>query len=389
MLVVWSNVILMKRLSLMSLLLAMVACSSNPNEHKPSPLPVLPVKAERVQLNKQHTLFVGKGLKVDEVAPHLATQNDKIYAASHDGMVMAVDVNAKKVWQQPTKQTITGGVSAAYGRVVVASANAEVILLDATTGQIQWRKTVLSPILAAPTQTAERIIVQSNDGKVYGLDTKTGDTVWVFDTPVAALSLRGYASPLVVGELVLVSNALGKIVALDAQTGIGQWETRVASPDGRSELERMVDIDGNMLLSAEKTLYVGSYQGQLIALDINAKPQVKWQQALSSYHALSESQSAVYAVDASSHVVAFDKQTGKVIWKQQDLAWRSLSGAITLDERLFVGDKDGYVHIIAQENGKLLGRFKVKGAVVDLAIFNQQLWVYTQKGQLSVWSLSK
>jgi len=27
--------------------------------------------------------------------------------------------------------------------------------------------------------------------------------------------------------------------------------------------------------------------------------------------------------------------------------------------------------------------------VVDLAIFNQQLWVYTQKGQLSVWSLSK
>jgi outer membrane protein assembly factor BamB len=85
------------------------------------------------------------------------------------------------------KQTITGGVSAAYGRVVVASANAEVILLDATTGQIQWRKTLLSPILAAPAQTSERIIVQSNDGKVYGLDTKTGDTVWVFDTPTTAL----------------------------------------------------------------------------------------------------------------------------------------------------------------------------------------------------------
>jgi outer membrane protein assembly factor BamB len=151
----------------------------------------------------------------------------------------------------------------------------------------------------------------------------------------------------------------------------------------------MVDIDGNMLLSADKTLYVGSYQGQLIALDINTKPQVKWQQSLSSYQALSESQSAVYAVDANSHVIAFDKQTGKVIWKQQDLAWRGLSRAVTLDERLFVGDKDGYVHIIAQENGKLLGRFKVKGAVVDLAIFNQQLWVYTQKGQLSVWSLSK
>lgn len=370
----------------MSLVVAMVACSSNPNQHKPSPLPVLPTKAQQVQLDKQGALYIGKGLQADEVAPRLATQNDKIYAASHDGVVKAINAAAKVVWQQATQQHITGGVSAAYGRVVVASANAEVLLLDANTGQIQWRKTLLAPVLAAAAQTAERVIVQSNDGKVYGLDAKTGDTVWVFDTPVAALSLRGYASPFVVNGLVLVSNALGKVVALEAKTGIGQWETRVATPDGRSELERMVDIDSDMLFS-NNTLYVASYQGQIIALDISTKPQVKWQQAVSSYRALSEGNNAIFAVDANSHVIAFDKQTGKVVWTQQDFAWRDLSSTIAVNDYLFVGDKDGYVHIMAQDSGKLAGRFKVNGAVTDLVSFNQQVWVYTQKGQLSMWSL--
>ncbi len=376
---------LIKRLSLAAIVIALVACSSNPNEHKPSPLPILPAKTQQIQFKKVHTMQIGKGLNETEVVPRLAMQNDKLYVASHNGVVEAIDVQGKMVWQQKTQQTVTGGVSAAYGRVVVATANAEVWLLDANTGAIQWHKTLMSPILAAAAQNAERVIVQSSDGKVYGLDAKTGNTIWVFDTPVATLSLRGYASPIVVGENVIVTTELGKIMALDANTGIAQWESRVATPDGRSELERMVDIDGAMLVN-DDILYVGSYQGQLTALNIRSKPQIKWQQDLSSYRALAQSDTLLFAVDASSHVIAFDKITGQVVWKQQELAWRNLSMAASFNNVVLVGDNDGYVHIMAQDSGKLLGRFSVKGVVVDLAVFNQQLWVHTQKGQLSAWS---
>ena len=378
---------MIKRLSLAAIVIALAACSSNPNEHKPSPLPVLPAKTQQIKAQKIYTVQIGKGLNVTEVAPHLAMQNDKLYAASHNGVIAAIDVQGKTVWQQQTQQTVTGGVSAAYGRVVVATATADVWLLDANTGAVQWRKTLLSPILAAAAQSAERVIVQSSDGKVYGLDAKTGNTIWVFDTPVAALSLRGYASPVVMNENVIVTTELGKVMALDANTGIAQWESRVATPDGRSELERMVDIDGAMLVN-DDTLYVGSYQGQLTALNVRTKPQLKWQQALSSYRALAQSDTQLFAVDASSHVIAFDKITGQVLWKQQALAWRNLSKPVSFNNYLLVGDNDGYVHIMAQDSGKLLGRFSVKGTVVDLTVFNQQLWVHTQKGQLSAWSFA-
>ena len=377
-----------KRLSLAAMLIAIAACSSNPNEHKPSPLPLLPAKAEQVKVQKIKDWRIGKGLQENEVAPQLVTQNNTLYAASHNGVVMAIEANLGKQWQQNTQLQVTG-LDVAYGRVVLSSAKGELNALDAQTGQQIWQKTLNAPILAAAAQTAERVIVQSNDGKVYGLDAKTGNTVWVFDTPTAPLSLRGYASPLVIDDQVIVAGATGKIFALEAQTGIALWESRVASSNGRSELERMVDVDGQMLVDSEQKLYIASYQGQLSALALQAdkKPVPLWQENLSSYNSLAEGLGNIYAVDSSDHIVAFDKQTGQVVWRQKDFAWRGLSQPVTANNLLFVGDKQGYVHIMAQSDGKLLGRFKVKGAVADLAIFNQALWVYSQQGQLTTWPL--
>lgn len=379
---------MIKRLSLAAIVIAVAACSSNPNEHKPSPLPLLPAKVEQIKLKQKQQWRIGKGLLTNEVTPQLVTQNNTLYAASHHGVVMAIEANQGKKWQQTTQLAITG-LEVAYGRVVLSDAKGQLSVLDANSGQQLWQKTLNAPILAAATQTAERVIVQANDGKVYGLDAKTGNTIWVFDTPSAPLSLRGYASPLVVEDQVIVAGATGKIFALEAQTGIALWESRVASSNGRSELERMIDVDGQMLLDSDDKLYIASYQGQLSALALQAdkKPNVVWQSDLSSYQSLAEGLGNIYAVDSSDHIVAFDKQTGQVVWRQKDFAWRGLSHSVTANNLLFVGDKQGYVHIMAQSDGKLLGRFQVKGAVADLVVFNQALWVYSQKGQLSTWPL--
>ena len=176
---------MIKRLSLAAIVIAVAACSSNPNEHKPSPLPLLPAKTEQVHVQKIKDLRIGKGLQANEVVPQLVTQNNTLYAASHNGVVIAVEANQGKQWQQQTQLTITG-LNVAYGRVALSGAKGEISLLDAQSGQLFWQKTLNAPILAAVAQTAERVIVQTNDGKVYGLEAKTGDTIWVFDTPIAS-----------------------------------------------------------------------------------------------------------------------------------------------------------------------------------------------------------
>lgn len=377
-----------KRLALAVMLVALSACSSNPNEHKPSPLPPLAAKGDQVQLHRLWKVGVGDGIADDVVKFRIASQSNVYYTASRDGVIIAVNDQGKVVWKQKTRLALTGGVSAGYGLVAVATAKGEVVALNAADGKTLWRKSLLAPVLAPSAITADTMIVQSNDGKVYGLNAKTGDKVWVYDTPVPILSLRGYAAPLVVDDLVVVATATGKVVALDAKTGIGRWDSRIAASEGRSELARIIDVDGDMLLSADKQLYVASYQGQMSALDLSgAKPGIRWQFPASTYQALAEGTDNLYMVDADSNIVAVSKDGGKVVWKQSGFAWRGLSNPVVLGPYVVVGDSEGYLHVMAQADGKLLGRKSVSGAVVGLTANGQTVLAYSDKGQFSAWQL--
>ena len=378
---------LIKRAAIALIIVGLAACSSNPNEHKPAPLPTLPQKAMQLSLHKQWSVNIGDGLADDVVKLHAASQANVTYIASRDGVVLALNEQGKTIWQQKTKLPITSGVAAGYGVLVIGTAKGEVLALNPTDGQVVWRKQVLAPVLAPAALTADTVIVQSNDGKVYGLDPKTGDKQWVYDTPVPSLSLRGYATPLVVDDLAIVATATGRIIALDAKTGIAQWESRVATSQGRSELARIVDIDGDMLLVGDKQLYVSSYQGQLVALDIKKKPEPLWEFTTSSVQALAEGLGNVYVVDSASSIMAVDQETGKVVWKQSDFAWRGLSNPITLGNYLVVGDSKGYLHVMAQSDGRLLGRSRANGSVAMLEKMQDAVTVYTTKGQFSRWQL--
>ena len=378
---------MMKRAAIVVMVAALAACSSNPNEHKPAPLPVLPQKAMQLKLHKQWSVNVGDGLAGDVIKLHAATQANLTYVASRDGVVLATDEQGKTVWQQKTKLPITSGVAAGYGVVVIATAKGEVLALNPANGQTLWRKPLLAPVLASAALSAETIVIQSNDGKVYGLDSKTGEKRWVYDTPVPSLSLRGYATPLIDENLVIVATATGKIVALDVNTGIAQWESRIATSEGRSELARMVDVDGDMLMTINKELYVASYQGQLAALNIKDKPDPLWTLPTSTTQSLAEGLGNVYVVDAASSILAVDQETGKVVWKQSDFAWRGLSNPVVMGNYLIVGDSSGYLHIMAQSDGRLLGRSSVRGAVVNLEKVQDAFTVYTAKGQFSRWQL--
>lgn len=376
-----------KRLAVAVLALAISACSSNPNEHKPSPLPPLPAKVEQVKLQRLWKVSVGDGIGDDVIKLRIARQNNVFYVASHDGVIMAVNDQGQVLWQQKTRLTLTGGVSAGYGMVLVATAKGEVLALNARDGAALWRKTLLAPVLAPAALTADTAIIQSNDGKVYGLNAKTGDKIWVYDTPVPVLSLRGYAAPLIVDDLVLVATATGKLVALEAKTGIGRWESRIATTDGRSELARIIDVDGDMLLSADQQLYVASYQGQLSALDLADKPVLRWQLPSSSFQALADNADTIYLVDADSNIVAVSKDSGKTVWKQKAFAWRGLSNPVVVGACLVVGDSEGYLHVMALNDGKLLGRTSVSGGVLSLGADASTIQVYSTKGQFSVWRL--
>ncbi|MDX1695605.1 MAG: PQQ-binding-like beta-propeller repeat protein, partial [Ketobacteraceae bacterium] len=203
------------------------------------------------------------------------------------------------------------------------------------------------------------VIFQTYDGRLHALDRESGTVEWVYDTFVPALSLRGESSPVQVGNVVLAGFANGKLVALDTKTGFVGWERTISEPKGRSELERLNDLDGRFWIS-RTVVYAVNYQGNLVAMDIRAG-QPLWTRSMSSYAGVSEFLDQLYVVDEDSNIYGLDAVNGAEVWHQELLKGRRLTAPTAYDRYVVAGDFEGYLHWMNYRDGAFLARVKVDG----------------------------
>ncbi len=340
------------------LALAVLAAGCSSTSKKELPPAELPKFEKEVQLKKEWSRSIGQGQgeTFNMLVP--AIDGDSIFAADVEGLVMALDrMSGKVIWKADLELPVSGAVGAGYGLVVVGTLKGEIIALDAVSGEEKWRARVPSEVLAAPAINGDIVLVQTQDDRLIALDADTGDQRWLFDNTPAVLTLRGTGSPVLTNRLAVAGLSSGKVIALDAQRGIPVWEQRVAIPQGRSELERVVDIDGGLLLSGG-TLYAVSYQGRLAALDLESG-RILWQREASSSVGLAQGYGSVYVSLASGTVEGIDERSASALWSNDALARRQLSAPEVFSSYVAFGDLEGYLHLISQVDGRFVGRERI------------------------------
>lgn len=345
-----------KNAALLALAVLAVGCSSN--SKKELPPANLPDFEEEVVLQKEWSRSIGQGQgkTFNMLVP--AVEGDSIYAADVEGLVMALDrMTGKVIWKQDLDLPVSGAVGAGYGLVVVGTLKGEIIALDASSGEEKWRAQVASEVLAAPAVNGDIVLVQTQDDSLVALDADTGSQRWIFENTPAVLTLRGTGSPVLTNRLAIAGLSSGKVIALDAQRGIPVWEQRVAIPQGRSELERVVDIDGGLLLSGGK-LYVVSYQGRVAALDLESG-RVLWQREASSSVGVAQGFGNVYVSLANGTVEGIDERSSSALWSNDALSRRQLSAPEVFSSYIAFGDLEGYLHLISQVDGRFVGRTRI------------------------------
>jgi len=287
------------------------------------------------------------------------------------------------LWRSRLDVEITGGVGASNGLVLVGTENSEVLALDAETGDTLWETTVTSEVLSAPITDGEVVVVQSVDGKLIGLNATTGTQLWIYESAVPALSLRGNSAPLIADAFVLAAFANGSVVSIALDNGTLRWEERVAIPTGRSEIDRMVDIDGELTINAEGLLLVTSYQGYLAAIDV-VTGQSRWRVEESSEVGATFGFGNIYTVNEEDIVRAYKTGQETPLWENMELQRRQLSAPIGFSNYVAVGDADGYVHLLAQVDGRFMGRAKMGGKGIRGRMLSQgnTLFVYNNNGNL-------
>lgn len=226
------------------------------------------------------------------------------------------------------------------------------------------------------------VVVQTQDDRVIALDASTGDRRWIYESTPAVLTLRGTGAPIVTNRLAVAGLSTGKVVALDTQNGVPVWEQRVAVPQGRSELDRVVDIDGGLLLSGG-VLYVASYQGRVAGLELESG-RVLWQRDASSYAGVAQGFGNVYVSLASGTVEGIDERSSSALWSNDSLARRQLSAPEVFSSYVAVGDLEGYLHLLSQVDGRFVGRERIDsdGLRARPLVVGDMIYVFGNSGKL-------
>ena len=313
---------------------------------------------ETVDVDQQWKASVGKGHEGLGIALNPTTDGETVYAASFNGNVIAINANnGRKIWKQSYDFSFTAGPTYKDGILVLGTNNGELINIDSMTGEILWTTTVSSEILAPVAIKDDQIFVRSVDGNLTAFLSNNGSLMWTANHRVPRLSLRGTTSPEVFANAVLSGFDDGKVSAYDLVDGSLLWETMLTPPGGRTEIEKINDIDAPMTIVGNE-LYVGSYQGALAALALESGD-IIWLTEASIYAGMAVDEDAVFVSESDGSVMALSRFTGREIWKKDNLLNRYPSAPVIIGDSIIVGDLEGYLHWLDKESGETQQRISI------------------------------
>lgn len=382
---------------------AMSGCSwfggdDEPEEIKPNPLPGINQEV-RLELLWNKKIGDGSGDRAIRLRP--AIIDGRVFAASADGQIKALTTDKGRIiWEAEVKDfytkeelsfgfsknldVITGGVGAGGDLVVVGTGSGEILALNQSDGSLAWKSRVASEVLSQPQIDDDLVVVQSIDGKVAAYDAIDGSRKWVYTTNIPSLTLRGTATPIIADDIILVGFSSGRVALLERETGFPRLEQRVGVAQGDSDLERLVDIDGAMVMENDR-LYAVSFQGRIIGIDI-AAGRILWSEEASSVAGLGTGFGNVYLASSDSQISAYNGDNGREVWRVDALLHRDITAPVTMGSYLAFTDFEGYLHLMAQSDGRFVGRRKIDGSGVRSGIVAEggRLYAMGNKGGLFV-----
>jgi outer membrane protein assembly factor BamB len=294
--------------------------------------------------------------------------------------------NGQVFWNSSLKQTLVAGPSIGNNLVVAGDNNGGVWALALDSGQTIWHVTLSDPIVSSPVISDKSIFVRTLDGTVWALNNSNGSILWKAADNTPTMVLSGGSKPILIGSNIIVGSTNGTLTAYSLQTGAVKWQSTIARPQGVADVEKMVDIVANPKLT-DNMIYIVTYQGNLAALN-SQTGRIIWQTPMSSYTGLAVSAQAIFVTDANGVVWAFNRTTGKQMWKQEYLQYRHLTAPAIMGNTIVIADSEGYVHWLSQSSGQTLSRIQVSSSsiVSTPVVHGNQVYILSSNGLVSDYS---
>lgn len=309
-----------------------------------------------------------------------------IWVADRRGRIEALDPeDGKRRELIEVDLRLSAGPAVFDERLAVGTINGQAVMLDRASGSVLWRAQLSSEILATPLLRDGILIVRCIDGRVFGLNADDGRRVWVFDRSVPLLTLRGTSAPLLRGSQIFIGHDDGAVTALDVGQGERLWEQQISSPEGRSELDRLADIDGPMAIVG-LDLYAVTRHGRMASIALDSG-RLLWVKDLASHSGVSVSRTQLASSDTRDRVWMLDRRSGATLWSNEKLLRRHVTRPVFQGNFVVVADREGYLHWLSAETGAFVARERASReapAAAPLVVENT-VFMLDQDGKMSAW----
>ncbi|BES71180.1 outer membrane protein assembly factor BamB [Marinobacter nanhaiticus D15-8W] len=365
----------------------LAGCSSNDTFEQPNPLPEI---ESTVWLEEVWDTSIGDGHDEQLLFLQPALSGGELFAVSADGELASLNPETGEYnWERDLDRQVIAGVGADSENLYLGTRDGALLALTRDGEGDRWAVELPSEILAPPQSNGSVVVIQTIDGKAMAFDVKTGEKRWQYDGVIPVLSFRGNATPWVGPEVTLVAFASGQVVALLSETGQPLWQYAVGEPAGRTELERLVDVDASPVVR-DGVVYVTGYQGHVAAVDLRSGQEI-WRRPASSFQAPALDYGNVYISGSNGVITAYNLFNRQELWAQDSLQWRQTTGLLPVEGYLLTGDFEGYVHILSQLDGSLQGQKQIdeEGLRVPMMLNDGLIYIYGNGGELDAYRLQE
>lgn len=131
----------------------------------------------------------GKSLGTLALATYIASaasiHNNKAFVGDYDGKFSAIDLKTRQVvWTFKSDQRqlpFIGSPAIAGNKVMVGNRDRHVYALNATNGQLIWKKNTGNPVDSSPLTDGRNVLVSNMRGDLLLLNINNGNVVWTYE----------------------------------------------------------------------------------------------------------------------------------------------------------------------------------------------------------------
>ncbi len=293
---------------------------------------------------------------IDEAGWTLAT--NAIIGSVKERWLTSFDLKKKShLWWLDTKSDLTSPVEVFGSYGVVSLRDGRVLKIDITSGKSIWDSQLTQFVSTKVVLSGTSLLVYTVDQKLYSLDFQSGQTMWVYDAASSPnLIVRTGAAPQVVGNEVYIGTVEGDIRAIQIASGKESWRLKPGKDDFRFK-----DIVGEIGVGNNQ-IYATRYDGLVFALDVSSKPNASlWEVTTPSITASAYRDGTLYVGSMNGELIALQASNGKQLWKLR--IGQSIKSVTVGEKAIFVGGSQGRITAVSLGSGKMLWHDDLSGSV--------------------------